>query len=170
MSDPNTTIVIDTSVLINFIGVKRLDLLATLPGTACIVTDHVRDEISDDYPEQVVLFLDALKRGLIELLRVDSPEELQTFANLASSGLGAGERSAFAAAFHRKFTVAIDDRRAIRIASQTLGHIPIVRTEDIVRTLIAAGAVSVMEADALKLSWETHHRFTLPFKSFGDQA
>lgn len=169
MSDPTRTIVFDTCVLINFIHVERLDLLAALPGTACVVTDHVRGEITDDYPEQVALFLDATERGLIELLRVDAPEELQMFADLECSGLGIGERSAFVAGFHRGFTVAIDDRRAIRIVSRALGTMPIVGTEGIMRRLIAAGSISVMEADALKLRWETDHKFTLSFKSFGDQ-
>jgi predicted nucleic acid-binding protein len=168
MSDPSRTLVIDTSVLINFIVVERLDLLTALPGTVCVVTDHVRGEITDDYPGQVALLLNAIEQGSIKLLRVDSPEELQTFADLEASGLGAGERSAFAAARHRGCVVAIDDRRAIRIASRSLGDFSIVRTEDIVRESITAGIVSVAEADAFKHRWEALHRFRLPFESFGD--
>lgn len=168
MSDPSRTLVIDTSVLINFIVVERLDLLAALPGTVCVVTDHVRGEVTDDYPEQVDLLFDALERGFLAILRVDSVEELQTFAALESTGLGAGERSAFAAALHRLYMVAIDDRRAIKIASQTLECISIIRTETIVRELIAGGIVSVAEADSIKDRWESRNRFKLPFASFGD--
>lgn len=168
MSDRRRTLVIDTSVLINFLVIDRVDLLAALPGTSCVITDHVRGEVTDDHPEQVALLLDAVERGLIETIRVDDPDELRTFADLETSGLGSGERSAFAAARHRRYNVAIDDRRAIRIAAQELGEVVVLRTEDLVREMIAMRIVSTAEADAIKDRWETLHRFKLSFRSFGD--
>ena len=168
MSGPSRTLVIDTSVLINFIAVGRLDLMAALPGTTAVVTDHVRSEISDDHPDQIGIFDRAVSAAMIFPVRVDTPDELITFAGLESSGLGAGERSAIAAAIHRGFVVAIDARRAIAILNRIFGNIRVLRTQDIVRELIEAGVLTVTEADAVKRRWQECHRFTLPFESFAD--
>jgi hypothetical protein len=168
MSDVHRTLVVDTSVLLNFIAVGRLDLLAALPGTTTVVTDHVRDEITDDHPDQIAIFDSAVYDSLFSPIRVDKPDELITFARLESSGLGTGERSAIATAFHRGFVVGLDDRRAIAILSRIFGNIRVLRTQDIVRELIHARVLTVTEADAMKHRWQEFHRFTLPFESFGD--
>lgn len=168
MSGPSRTLVIDTSVLINFIAVNRLDLLASLPGTTPVVTDHVRNEITDDHPDQIAIFDRAVSAARISPVRVDTPDELITFAGLELSGLGAGERSAIAAAIHRGFVVGLDDRRAIAILTRIYGNIRVLRTQDIVHELIEAGVLTVSDADAMKRRWQECHRFTLPFDSFAD--
>ena len=44
-------VVADTSVLINFLRIDRMDLIAAHPASF-IATDHVAAEIADTYPEQ----------------------------------------------------------------------------------------------------------------------
>ena len=48
---PSSIIVADTSVLINFLKVDRMDLIGAYPRQF-LATDHVADEIADAYPEQ----------------------------------------------------------------------------------------------------------------------
>lgn len=44
-------VVADTSVLVNFLRIDRMDLIGAHPASF-IVTDHVAIEIADTYPDQ----------------------------------------------------------------------------------------------------------------------
>jgi predicted nucleic acid-binding protein len=87
-------VVADTSVLINFLRIDRMDLIGAHPASF-IATDHVADEIADAYPDQQARYDAALSGGQIEQHRIDDLSELEMFIRLAERGrLGAGERSA----------------------------------------------------------------------------
>jgi predicted nucleic acid-binding protein len=165
-------VVADTSVLINFLRIDRMDLIAAHPASF-IATDHVAAEIADTYPEQQVRYAAALNAAQITEQRIDDPAELEMFLCLAAKGrLGAGERAAIAVALNRACALAIDDSRAIRRALQeaALGEnaLSILRTQDIVVELIRKGVVSVEAADAIHVDWATNHRFKLKIVSFQD--
>lgn len=162
--------ILDTSVLINFLVLDRLDLLARHPRYRFLVTEHVRAEIADHYPEERQRLEAALRSELIGETTVESSEELDLFAAMVRSGrLGVGECSAIAAASARGIPLAMDDRRARREAE---GHCPTLElfdTASVVVDLIRAEAIDVPEADRLKEDWERNHRFRLGFASFGDR-
>jgi len=165
-------VVADTSVLINFLRIDRMDLIEAHPASF-IATDHVAGEIADTYPEQQTRYAAALNAGQITERRIDDSAELEIFLRLAAKGrLGAGERAAIAVALNRGCALAIDDSRAIRRALQeaTLGEnaLSILRTQDIVVELIRKGVVSVEAADAIQVDWATNHRFKLKIVSFQD--
>jgi hypothetical protein len=165
-------VVADTSVLINFLRIDRMDLIAAHPASF-IVTDHVAAEIVDTYPDQQARYAAALSAAQISEQRIDDPAELELFLRLAAHGrLGAGERSAIAVALNRKCALAIDDSRAIQRAIGEAGiagnPLLIVRTQDIVVELIRNGVVSVEAADEIRLDWATNHRFRLKIASFRD--
>lgn len=165
-------VVADTSVLINFLRIDRMDLIAAHPASF-ITTDHVAAEIVDTYPDQQARYATALSAAQIREQRIDDSAELELFLRLAAHGrLGAGERSAIAVALNRKCALAIDDSRAIQ---RTIGEagiagdpLLIVRTQDIVVELIRSGVVSVETADAIRVDWATNHRFRLKIASFQD--
>jgi predicted nucleic acid-binding protein len=46
-------VVVDTSVLINFLNVDRLDLFASHPQYRFLVTEHVKREVTEHYPQQI---------------------------------------------------------------------------------------------------------------------
>ena len=46
-------IILDTSTLINYLRIGRVDLLAGLSAYRFIVTDHVRHEVTVIYPAQL---------------------------------------------------------------------------------------------------------------------
>jgi predicted nucleic acid-binding protein len=165
-------VVADTSVLVNFLRINRMDLIGAHPATF-IATDHVAGEISDTYPEQQARYAAALHAAQITEQRIDDPAELEIFLRLAAKGrLGAGERAAIAVALNRGCALAIDDSRAIRRALQeaALGEnaLSTLRTQDIVVELIRKGVVSVEAADAIHVDWATNHRFKLKIVSFQD--
>jgi predicted nucleic acid-binding protein len=165
-------VVADTSVIINFLRIDRMDLIGAHPSPF-IVTDHVADEIADSYPEQQARFHAALGVGHITQHRIDDPTEVEIFLRLSTRGrLGAGERSAIAVALNRGCALAIDDSRAIRRAIEEAGiagnPLTVLRTQDVMVQLIRAGIISVDTADVILLDWATNHRFRLKVSSFAE--
>ena len=160
---------IDTSVLINFLAIDQARLLLLHPFYRFVLTDHVRYEVTDFYPEQFGRLGAMLAENSIEQIRVDSPEELETFAILTSlSRFGVGECAAIAAAVHRQCAIAIDDRAAANHIRRVFPSIPVETTQSLVIGLIRANVLTVVVADGFKKRWENDHRFRLPFASFKD--
>jgi len=162
-------VITDTSVLINFLVLDRAGLLAGVPTHRFVVTDHVRAEITAHYHEQLQRLEQAFSAQLLEEITVSDLAEVQLFAELTAKGLGIGECSAIAVAVHRQLTLAIDDKQAIKKVASLGLKVPILTTESLMVLLIQQGAVSVDEADAMKLEWETNHRFRLTFSSFRER-
>ncbi len=159
-------VVLDTSVLVNFLRLNREDLLAAHPGYRFILTDNVRKEITDaDQLQRVTL---AIAAGRFHEATATSVDEVALFAQL-STRLGAGESAAIAVAAQRGLLVALDDRAAKKQATLHCSGANVLDTVDIVVSLIHAGILTVAEADAMKSDWETSHRFTLKFQSFGER-
>lgn len=162
--------VADTSVLVNFLRIGRMDLIGAHPASF-IVTDHVALEIADTYPDQQARYAAAIVAGHIDQQRIDDAAELEMFLQLAKRGrLGAGERSAIAVAINRGCAIAIDDSRATYRALEEAGiagnPLTILRTQDIMVELIRGSFVSIEAADAILVDWATNHRFRLKISSF----
>jgi predicted nucleic acid-binding protein len=163
-------VVTDTSVLINFLKIDRMDLVGRYPA-GFLATDHVREEISDRYPAQAERYAAAIRAGWLTEEAVNDPVEVALFGRLsATPRLGPGECSAIAVALNRRHALAIDDSRAIRHALREAGiagrALAILRTQDVVVELIRTGVLTIEQADRIKLDWETHHRFRITAPSF----
>lgn len=161
-------VVADTSVLINFLRIDRMDLLRHYPGRF-LATDHVAAEIEDD--EQRARYNAAVVAGIIDTCIVDNPEEVALYMRLnPGRRLGHGECSAIAVALKRRHTLAIDDNkalhRALREADLTGSRLQVVRTPDVMVSLIRSKALTVAEADRIKDTWARHHRFRIKAGSF----
>ena len=164
-----TTIVItDASVLINFLVLDRVGLLSRLVSVHFVVTEHVRAEITEHFPEQLQRLNVAFEAGVIEEISVTDIVEVALFADLTSKGLGIGECSAIAVAVNRKLTIAIDDKRALKKVA-TLGYdLEVLGTEQLVVQLIAESVLTIVEADQMKIDWEQTYRFKLSIASFSE--
>ena len=143
-------VVADTSVLVNFLRIDRMNLIGGHPATF-IATEHVGTEISDD---QQLRYRAALDAKYISEERIDDPTELEIFLRLSRHlRLGSGERSAIVVALNRGHVLAIDDNRAINKALHEAelsgARLPIVRTQDIVVTLIKAGTLTLHATNAI---------------------
>lgn len=162
--------ILDTSVLINFLKVDRLDLLTQHPTYRFYVTDHVRAEITQHYPDQLAKLGAALAAGELGEIQVADPTEVQAFGQLqASQRLGSGECSAIAVAANRGFPLVIDDWRARKEAQGYSSLMVLLDTESLIVSLIHEGVIDVAAADAIKLDWEQKHRFRLSFSSFAER-
>ncbi len=162
-------IVVDTSVLINFLRINRMDLIAD-HSHKFVITDHVTEEISDKFPAQKQRLKESLTLNAISQKCIDRPEELSLFGSLSATGrLGDGECSAIAMAVNRRFDLAIDDRQAKRQAKLTDPTLRILTTRDLMVSMIGEGILNVEQADQIKDEWATRHRFRLKkLKSFHD--
>ena len=163
-------VITDTSVLINFLVIDRVQLMAALPGRQFVVTDHVRSEVTEHYPGQLLRLEQALDAGILSEISVTGLSEVQSFAALTMTGLGIGECSAIAVAAHRGYSIALDDKTARKRIAKLYPAMEVLTTELIVVGLIQAKILDVAAADAIKLDWEQNHRFRLAFGSFGDRS
>jgi len=164
-----TTIVItDTSVLINFLALDRVGLLSRLSSVHFVVTEHVRAEITEHFPEQLRRLNAAFETGVIEEISVTDIVEVALFADLTSKGLGLGECSAIAVAVNRKLTIAIDDKRALKKVARLGYNLKVLGTEQLVVQLIAESLLTIVEADQMKDDWEQNYRFKLSIVSFSE--
>ena len=83
-----TPIVLDASVLLNFVKIKRVELLGQL-DTSVVLLDQVLDEVIR--PEQREAVEGAVKVEILDLQSVRNPVEVALFASLRADGrLGAG--------------------------------------------------------------------------------
>jgi predicted nucleic acid-binding protein len=165
-------VVADTSVLINFLKIDRMDLIGRYPGRL-LATDHVESELADDYPEQRARYQAAVTAGVLDTCSVTNPAEVAFFLRLGPGlRLGAGECSAIAVALARGYAIAIDDSHAIKVALReaelTGVRLAVLRTRDIMVALIRASVLTVEEADQIKIDWEQNHRYRLRERSFRD--
>jgi predicted nucleic acid-binding protein len=162
-------VVLDTSVLLNFLRVGRLDLLVELPGHEFLVTDHVRGEVTDHASWQ--LLAQALAEKRLREERADAPEEVAAFGQLvAVRTLGVGECAALAVAVCRRLPIAIDDKAARKKATAMFGFRQFLGTADLVVAAIRGGRIDVQGADEMKRRWESELRFRMGFASFADIA
>ena len=160
-------VVADTSVLINFLRIDRMDLIGRHPKRF-LATDHVGAEITSSYPEEQERYQAAVASGLLDTCSVVDPEEVTLFLKLGpGQQLGAGECSAIAVAIRRRYPIAIDDNRAIKRAIREVGaKLEVVRTTDLMVSLIRAGILDVAAADRIKDDWAQNHRFKIKADSF----
>lgn len=109
-------VITNASVLINFLALDRVGLLTRLTSFHFVVTEHVRAEITEHFPEQLQRLNVAFEAGVIEEITVTDIVEVALFADLTSKGLGVGECSAIAVAVNRKLTIATDDIATLQAA------------------------------------------------------
>ena len=159
-------VVADTSVLINFLKLDRIDLIARHPFSF-LVTNHVSDEVTRHYASQRSRLKAALEAGILREHSVADEQDVALFGKL-SKDLGSGESSAIAFASHRGYALAIDDGKAIKIARKVSKDLKIFRTEDLLHSMIQENLINTQEADALKQELEIRHRFKMSFRSFAD--
>jgi predicted nucleic acid-binding protein len=163
-------VVADTSVLLNFLKIGRMDLIGSHPRRF-LATDHVENEIIDE--TQRAAFLAAVASGHLDTCTVNDPREVELFLRLAPGvRLGAGECSALAVAVNRGHAIAIDDNRALNRAFRDAGlgsvRIEIIRTPDVMIALIRTGVLTVEKADRIKDEWAREHRFRINAATFAD--
>lgn len=164
----DVVVITDTSVLVNFLCIDRMDLIAR-HSHRFMITGHVMEEITDHYPEQQARLNAALAEGTLEVVTVSGDAALDLFRILCERGrLGAGESAAIACAIANDYAIAIDDRAAATHARQLKADLVVLGTQEIMVHLIRLGAIDLTEADGVKDTWAEQHRFRLAIGSFAE--
>lgn len=168
MENPSSIIISDTSILINFLAINRMDLIKR-HKCRFLITNHVRHEVLEHYQEQFNRLQEALNQGILEEIPVTHPEEIETFSKLAAlKRFGYGECACIAVAIHQGYTLAIDDKKAANQARRFCQTINILTTQDLCVSMINAGLMTVDEADTIKDEWASEHKFRLKLNSFNE--
>lgn len=168
-NEARTDALIDTCVLINFLRVDRLALLGGHPSLRILITNHVRGEVSNHYPEQIERLNAGLDSGLVVETSVEHQQELDVFAALVQQNrFGIGECSSIAAAVVRQIPLGTDDRAARQHILRQFPTLSVFDTPSIVVELIRSGMLTLAEADQMKERWASEHRFRLTIGSFAE--
>lgn len=163
------SIVLDTSVLINFLAINRLDLLAQHPEFQFLVTEHVHTEVAAHYIEHLPELETALNNRTLDQIRVESIEELSLFARSTKNPrLGEGEYAAIAAAISRSCPLALDDKAARKVIQRSFPELTVLDTNVITLSLIRGERLSFEEAEVLKNTWTEEHGFRVSLDGFAD--
>ena len=150
---------------------RRQNGPARLPIHTFAVTDHVVEEVEDDYGDECRRLDTAIKSGVLREERVDARVLAEiSGSSAASRRLGLGERSAITLAVSNGWLLAIDDQRAAKEARKISPTLPILTTQDLVVSMIRESLLSVGEADRIKDIWSARFRFHLRISSFVDIA
>jgi predicted nucleic acid-binding protein len=159
-------VVLDASVLINFIHADCLDILGRLSNWTFVLPEQVEQEVTR--PEQARVLKTAIVRGFIRRQVVSSPRALACYAELLGTGIGKGEASCLAIAIEQGWIVASDERgRFFKVACERVGSGRLVNTPGLLLWAIRSGVISIAEADRIKVTLEAR-RFRMTFASFRD--
>lgn len=159
-----TTIVLDTSILLNFLKVGHVALLGRLEAPV-VLLDQVFAEVIR--PEQREAIQRAVAAGILSLESVTDIAEVTLFAELRAGGqLGAGECAVLAVAINRNLVAGLQDNRARAEGQRRHQALRLCRTEDLMVTLLRGGHVTLDVADQLLVEWAEKHRFRSKITSF----
>jgi predicted nucleic acid-binding protein len=164
MTHPGRSIVAaDTSVLINLMHVKRLDLCRQLSVSEFVVPEHVHAEITR--PEQRDELDRAVREGKFRIVSIVEPGAIASFAELTVH-LGRGEAACLVLATANGWSIACDERGRFRREAVTrIGEDRILGTIEIYLAALRGGRLTVAQADAEKAVLEANC-FRMPFGSF----
>jgi hypothetical protein len=135
MNIKQSHIVLDTCCALNFYASGNfLEILASIPAQV-VVTEVVRTQelktlqrLGTEQNEGAIYFEKAIREGLISIVDFESEAEAETFINYTAQMKDEGKSATFAIAFHREWSVATDDKRAISFLKKEAPHIQIVST------------------------------------------
>ena len=135
MNIKQSHIVLDTCCILNFYASgKFLEIVEAIPAQI-VVTEVVRSQelktlqvLENEESKGAIYFEKAVKESIISIVDFESEAEAETFINYTAQMKDEGESATFAIAFHREWSVATDDKRAISFFKKEAPHIQIIST------------------------------------------
>ena len=159
--------VLDTSILLNFVKIRQIELLDQV-DTMIVLLDQVLDEVRR--PDERRAVEDAVAAGILHLQSVRNTVEVALFADLRADGrLGAGECAVLSVALTRGWVAGLQDKRACVEGHRRCQDLALCQTEDLVLELIQTGHLTLEEADGFLVKWATKHRFKSRLTSFRER-
>jgi predicted nucleic acid-binding protein len=147
-------VVADSSFLINFLVVDRMDILRRLPKFRFHVVNHVRAEIR--YESQRARLQAATEGGGVTEIEVTEPAEILLYDEFRKF-LGDGESASLAVAVSRRWVIAADEKgRFRRGLFIRLGEDYLLDTLGALLTAIEADVITVAHAETLRTQLQEH--------------
>ena len=151
---PPASLILDASCLLNLYATERFGDIAASLREQVAVADYVleeealfirREASADGEDDQLLVDLSPfVSEGLVEVMRLASPNEEATFVALAAI-IDDGEAVTAALAVHRGCSVATDDRKARRVLSERAPTVPLISTLDLVAQWAETMSVPLLE-------------------------
>lgn len=161
--DGRILVVADTSFLVNFLTLDRMDLLRGLWAYAFHVPNHVVAEV--EYEEQQKRLTAAIGDGTLTELEITDPAEMTLYAELRRF-LGDGESACLAVAVTRRWVIATDEKRRLqREIMEQLGEEYLLNTPGAIVLALREGVLTVPEVEEIRREL-ARHRFTMDVPPF----
>ena len=161
-------VVTDTSILINFAWIERLDLLRDMVGVEFWIPRTVVEEVR--HPELRPRIEAAVRSGFLLVVEATLLEQ-EVFALLTKEDrLDPGEAECLAIAAARGCIIACDERsrKFLRVQKRLLGEGRCVTSLDLVVASLARGLLVLEQADGFLEVWR-RHRFQPGIASFAER-
>jgi predicted nucleic acid-binding protein len=164
-ADGPILVVVDTSCLINFLIVDRLDIFGALQGYTFVVPNHVVAEVTD--ATQRARLEAALTARVVTEIEITDLAEIETYIALRRV-LGDGESACLAIAATRGWVIAADEKgRLRREVYERLGEAALVNTPGILVAAIQAGILTADGAETLRAEL-AKNRFVMDIPPFSE--
>lgn len=164
-ADGRLLVVADSSFLINFLVLDRMDILGALAQFRLHVPNHVRAEVR--YDDQRTRFQAAVEGGIVTEMEITEPSEILLYDELRQF-LGDGESASLAVAVSRRWVIAADEKgRFRRELFGRLGENYLLDTAGALVTAIKAGVISVEQAEGLRAQLRAN-RFEMDPRPFDE--
>lgn len=146
--DGRILVLVESSCLINFLVLDRMDILGGLRQFNLYVLDHVSAEIRR--PEQQARLQAAVAAGIVTEIEITDPAEILLYDKFRKF-LGDGESACLAVAVSRGWAIAADEKgRFRRELFDRLGEGYLLDTLGVLIAAIKVGIISVEEAEGLR--------------------
>ena len=136
--------IIDTSVLINYISIERIDLLTKLSHRHLLITEEVHSEIKRNRNTLEI----AIANGQIEVTNPLLNEDIELFARLTKI-LSVADASCIVAARVLETDLAADDRILRREAAKVLPEAYLLRTEVLLAEAVRTNLLLIEEGNTI---------------------
>lgn len=164
-TDGRLLVVAESSFLINFLAIHRMDILAGLRQFKFFVLDHVKSEIQ--YPDQQARLQAAVAAGIVSELEITEPPEILLYDEFRKF-LGDGESACLAVAVSRRWVIAADEKgRFRRELFKRLGEEYLLDTPGTLVAAIKGCIISIPEAEELRERLR-EHRFEMDPRPFDE--
>ncbi|MGH7307064.1 MAG: hypothetical protein ACREK6_00045 [Candidatus Rokuibacteriota bacterium] len=163
--DGRLLVVTDSSFLINFLVLDRMDILGGLPQFRFHVVNHVSAEIQ--YEDQRRRLRAAIESGVVTEIEITESGEILLYDEFRRF-LGDGESASLALAVSRRWVIAADEKgRFRRELFARLGENYLLDTVGALVTAIRAGAITTALAETLRVQLRDN-RFEMDPRPFDE--
>ena len=139
----------DTSLLVNFLRIDRMDILGVLPGFRFCVLNHVIGEVTQE-PHAARLQA-ALAEGHVVEFELTDLGAIADYDELRQN-LGDGESATIAAGAHEQWVIGMDEKsRAKREAIARVGEHNLLNTPGVLVHAVHVEVLTLAEAEQIRL-------------------